>query len=157
MGKEIERKFLVDPYGAWREAEAKFYRQGYLQRTIERTVRVRTAGERAFLTIKGHSEGAARLEFEYEIPVAEANELLDVLCERPLIEKTRRTLSYANLVWEVDEFFGDNADLIVAEVELQDEAQPIILPPWVGDEVTQDPRYYNANLVQNPYCLWRNQ
>lgn len=154
MGQEIERKFLVDPAGAWREAEAIVYRQGYLHRTIERTIRVRTADSHAYLTIKGATQGAGRLEFEYEIPLDEANELLMKLCERPLIEKTRRQLPYANLIWEVDEFSGDNAGLIVAEVELQDEAQPITLPPWVRREVTDDPRYYNANLVQSPYCVW---
>jgi adenylate cyclase len=157
MAKEIERKFLVDGAGAWREAKAVVYRQGYLHRSRERTVRVRTAGGRAYLTIKGETIGMGRLEFEYEIPLAEANELLDGVCERPLIEKTRRKLPYANLVWEVDEFFGDNAGLIVAEVELQDEAQPVTLPPWVSREVTHDPRYYNANLVDYPYSLWREE
>lgn len=154
MAKEIERKFLVRD-DSWRNNHSgKPYRQGYLSTVKERTVRVRTAGEKAFLTVKGVSSGAARSEYEYEIPTADANEMLDRLCERPLIEKTRYRIPYENLRWEVDEFAGENRGLIVAEVELKDENEHFARPPWVGREVTDDPRYYNVNLVAHPFSKW---
>ena len=153
MGTEIERKFLVKE-GPWREAAADTYRQGYLSTVKERTVRVRTINDKGYLTVKGISVGASRLEFEYEIPVADARELLDKLCEKPLIEKQRYKLDHGGLTWEIDVFFGDNEGLIVAEVELQSEDQVFERPDWVVDEVTSDPRYYNANLICNPYCKW---
>jgi len=154
MAKEIERKFLVKR-DSWRGQEAgKRYRQGYLSTVKERTVRVRTAGEKGYLTIKGISVGASRSEYEYEIPVADANEMLDRLCERPLIEKTRYRVPHDGLVWEIDEFEGENSGLIVAEVELEDEHQSVTLPDWVGQEVTRDPRYFNANLVGKPFGKW---
>ena len=154
MPKEIERKFLVKN-DSWRgQDKGKRYRQGYLSTVKERTVRVRTAGEKGFLTVKGISVGASRPEYEYEIPVVDANEMLDRLCERPLIEKTRYRITHAGLVWEVDEFEGDNHGLITAEVELKDEHQSVTLPCWLGDEVTGDPRYFNANLVGKPFTKW---
>ena len=153
MGTEIERKFLVKE-GSWREAAAETYRQGYLSTVKERTVRVRTIGDKGYLTIKGISVGASRLEFEYEIPVADAEELLDCLCEKPLIEKNRYKLDHGGLTWEVDVFFGDNEGLVVAEVELQSENQVFEKPDWVTEEVTHDPRYFNANLISNPYSGW---
>jgi CYTH domain-containing protein len=153
VATEIERKFLVKE-GPWREASAKTYRQGYLSTVKERTVRVRTIDDKAYLTIKGISVGASRLEFEYEIPVEDAEELLDKLCEKPLIEKSRHKLDHGGLTWEVDVFFGDNEGLIVAEVELQSENQVFEKPDWVAEEVTSDPRYYNANLIKNPYGNW---
>lgn len=154
MGKEIERKFLVQG-DAWRAlAPGVQYRQGYLNSAKERTVRVRTVGERAFLTIKGINTGATRSEYEYPIPPADCNAMLDSLAEKPLIEKTRRKISHRGLIWEVDEFFGENAGLIVAEVELQSEGQAFEKPEWVGSEVTTDPRYFNSNLVRNPYAKW---
>ena len=153
MGTEIERKFLVKE-GPWREAAADTYRQGYLSTVKERTVRVRTINDKGYLTVKGISVGASRLEFEYEIPVADAGELLDNLCEKPLIEKQRYKLDHGGLTWEIDVFFGDNEGLIVAEVELQSEDQVFERPDWVADEVTSDPRYYNANLISNPYSGW---
>jgi len=122
--------------------------------TPERTVRVRTIGDMGFLTIKGKNIGATRMEFEYEIPVNDANEMLDKLCEKPLIEKIRRKIDFGGFTWEVDEFFGENKGLVIAEVELSDEAQQPELPKWIGEEVTDDPRYYNANLVKNPYSMW---
>ena len=154
MGKEIERKFLVHEDDAWRSAAGNIYRQGYLSTVKERTVRVRTIGEKGYLTIKGISVGATRLEYEYEIPVGEANELLDILCEKPLIEKKRRIIEFGGLIWEVDEFFGDNLGLTVAEVELDEEGQRFDKPQWVSDEVTDDARYFNANLVRLPYSQW---
>ena len=154
MGIEIERKFLIAT-DDWRGlAEGMDYRQGYLSTVKERTVRVRTVGERGFLTIKGISIGATRAEFEYEIPVDDAHELLDELCLRPLIEKRRHRVPFGGLTWEIDEFFGENHGLIVAEVELDDENQLIELPPWIGEEVTGDPRYFNASLVERPYSTW---
>jgi adenylate cyclase len=154
MSVEIERKFLVRG-DDWRMgAVSTLCRQGYLSSGPGRTVRVRVAGEHATLTIKGPPRGIARPEFEYEIPVAEANELLDTLCEQPLIEKIRHVVAYDGFAWEIDEFQGDNAGLVVAEVELEREHQDVSLPPWVGEEVTGDPRYYNASLVRNPYSRW---
>ncbi len=154
MGKEIERKYLVDEDAVWREITGTLYRQGYLSTVKERTVRVRTVGEKGFLTIKGITVGMSRLEYEYEIPLTEANEILDILCERPLIEKRRRVLEFAGLIWEIDEFFGENAGLILAEVELAEEGQQFAKPRWIGKEVTDDARYYNANLVSCPYSEW---
>lgn len=154
MAKEIERKFLVIA-NTWREsATGEVYRQGYLCTDKERTVRVRTKGNRGYLTIKGMLVGATRTEFEYEIPVAEANEMLDDLCEHPIIEKKRYTIHHRGMVWEVDEFEGMNKGLVIAEVELDERNQRITLPDWVGKEVTQDPRYYNANLTKKPYTTW---
>jgi adenylate cyclase len=150
--KEIERKFLVDDRNdSWRKAEYSEIRQGYLSVDKHRTVRIRTAGDSAYLTIKGITEGATRAEYEYPIPLAHANEMLDTLCLRPLIEKHRYRVDYHGLIWEVDEFYGDNSGLIVAEVELESEQHVFDKPPWVGEEVTDNPRYYNANLVNNPY------
>ncbi|HKZ30151.1 MAG TPA: CYTH domain-containing protein [Acidimicrobiia bacterium] len=154
MGIEIERKFLTASE-EWRGfGEGADYRQGYLSTDAERTVRVRTAGERGYLTIKGSSVGATRTEYEYEIPVEDARELLDELCTRPLIEKRRFRILYADLTWEVDEFFGENHGLVLAEVELASEEQPVDLPPWIGEEVTGDPRYFNASLVERPFATW---
>ncbi|MBD3868053.1 MAG: CYTH domain-containing protein [Acidobacteria bacterium] len=153
MGKEIERKFLVSG-DDWRSlGKAIRYRQGYLSSTKERVVRVRTIDDSGFLTIKGITEGLSRLEFEYDIPADDAGSLLD-LCEKPLIEKTRTKIPIGELVWEVDEFFGDNAGLIVAEVELEDESQSVDLPSWIGEEVSGDPRYFNSNLIKHPYTSW---
>jgi len=154
MAKEIERKFLVRG-NTWRGQDGgKRYRQGYLGTVKERTVRVRTTGDKGFITIKGESVGATRSEYEYEIPLADANEMLDRLCERPLIEKTRYRVSHEGLVWEIDEFERDNRGLIMAEIELKDETQSVTLPGWIGQEVTGDPRYFNANLVANPFSQW---
>jgi CYTH domain-containing protein len=154
MGKEIERKYLVSGE-EWKElAEGIEYRQGYLSTVKERTVRVRTIGNAGYLTIKGITSGASRLEYEYEISVSDANEMLDQLCERPLIEKKRYKIENEGLVWEVDEFFGENGGLIVAEVELEDEDQKIVKPSWIGEEVTGDPRYFNSNLIKTPFKNW---
>lgn len=154
MAEEIERKFLVKD-NTWRGRDGGTrYRQGYLSTVKERTVRIRTAGDKGFITIKGVSVGATRSEYEYEIPVADANEMLDRLCERPLIEKTRYRVVHDGVVWEIDEFEGENRGLITAEVELKDDHQPITLPGWVGEEVTDDPRYFNANLVAKSFSKW---
>jgi len=154
MGKEIERKFLI-ANDAWREgADGVRYRQGYLSTDPERTVRARMAGDRGYLTIKGKSSGAARLEYEYPIPAEDANEMLDRLCLRPIIEKVRYKVQFAGLTWEIDEFEGDNAGLVIAEVELESEDQAVELPAWVGEEVTGQQRYYNASLIARPFNTW---
>lgn len=154
MGQEIERKFLVRS-DAWREgAVAHECRQGYMATAPGSTVRVRLLGGEAFLTLKGPTDGISRLEFEYPIPFRDGVTLLEQLCARPLIEKRRHTLEYAGLTWEVDEFLGDNQGLIVAEVELDAETQGVDLPPWVGQEVSRDPRYRNSALARNPYTTW---
>lgn len=154
MAKEIERKFLVTNED-WRSDDASEYRQGYISLDKERTVRVRMAGNKAYLTVKGLTKGATRREFEYEIPLTDATEMLANLCRRPLIEKQRHKVLYGGLIWEIDEFFGENSGLIVAEVELESEDQPFERPPWLGKEVTGDSRYYNVNLVQKPYANWK--
>ena len=155
MGIEIERKFLLTST-SWKQlAPGKSYRQGYLNSTKERTVRVRTIDDKGFLTIKGISVGATRVEYEYEIPVADAQHLLDDLCEKPLIEKNRYKITHAGFVWEVDEFFGENMGLIVAEIELESEDQSFEKPEWVGEEVTGDPRYFNSSLIKEPYTQWK--
>lgn len=148
MGREIERKFRVAGDG-WRTDSGVRFRQGYLSTEKERTVRVRTEGTRAVLTVKGITRGVTRSEFEYEIPMEDADAMLDSLCERPLIEKRRHKV-------EVDEFSGDNEGLVIAEVELESPDQPFERPDWLGDEVSDDPRYYNANLVKEPYSMWRD-
>ena len=152
MATEIERKFLVRG-DAWRQQSPTRICQGYLNRDKERTVRVRIAGNKAFLTIKGASKGATRSEFEYEIPLADAQQLL-ALCDGPVLDKNRHVLVHAGTTWEVDEFLGANAGLVVAEVELEREDQPFERPAWLGEEVTEDPRYYNSNLAAKPYSTW---
>lgn len=154
MGTEIERKFLLRNE-SWRAgASGTFFRQGYLNSSKERTVRIRTAGDKAFLTVKGPAVGATRAEFEYPIPLDECNAMLDTLAEKTLIEKKRYRIKCGDLIWEIDEFFGDNKGLIVAEVELQSEGQRIDKPSWVGDEVSGDPRYFNSNLIKHPFTKW---
>ena len=152
MAKEIERKFLLKK-DYWPHDNCTRYRQGYLCRLKERTVRVRVAGDKGYLTIKGASDGASRSEFEYDIPLQDAEMLLD-LCEQPLIEKNRYKVVLGDLTWEIDEFFGENQGLVIIEVELESEDQEYAKPDWVGEEVTSDPRYYNANLITNPYLKW---
>ncbi|MBP0000851.1 MAG: CYTH domain-containing protein [Cyanobacteria bacterium SID2] len=154
MATEIERKFLVNHDG-WRNLGSRtLYRQGYLVREKGLAVRVRIAGETGYLTIKGATVGVSRLEYEYTIPVSEAREMLDNLCDKPIIEKFRYSIEFGNLLWEIDEFLGENEGLILAEVELSDENQPFDRPDWIGEEVSGDPRYYNANLVKNPFSQW---
>jgi len=156
LGVEIERKFLVAGDG-WRElGEATLLRQGYLSSDPARVVRVRIEGERAFLTIKGKSQGATRGEWEYPIPVSEAAELLDGLCQAPLIEKVRRRIAVQGHTWEVDEFLGANAGLVVAEIELGSEDEAFDKPEWIGQEVTHDARYFNSNLIRHPYSSWKD-
>jgi adenylate cyclase len=159
MAIEIERKFLVSG-DQWRtdesgiELQGVAFRQGYLPAVGGTTVRVRLQGKAAKLTIKGKTEGISRLEYEYDIPTEDAHEMLDQLCQKPLIEKTRYCRKEHDMLWEIDVFEGENAGLIVAEVELGCEQQALSLPDWVGQEVSGDDRYYNVNLVANPYQKW---
>ena len=153
MGREIERKFLVKN-NSWRVVPGAECRQGYLNKDKERTVRVRTINHKGYLTVKGISEGATRLEFEYEIPVNQAEEILTALCEKPLIEKKRYRVPLGKVVFEIDEFFKENKGLIVAEVELENENQQFDKPDWLGKEVTGDPRYFNSNLIKHPFTTW---
>lgn len=155
MGTEIERKFLVNN-DSWRtqaNAETRM-RQGYLANQKNVSVRVRTGKGRAFLNIKSATLGIRRKEFEYEIPLADAEELLDQLALQPCIEKTRYKVSCGAHVWDLDVFAGENAGLVVAEVELESEDEPFEKPEWAGDEVSGDPKYYNVSLVDHPYNQW---
>lgn len=153
MGKEIEKKFLVKNEGFKKNATHKLIRQGFLNKDPEIVVRIRVADDKAWLTIKGRNKGSSRDEFEYEIPKSDAVELLK-LCEKPLIEKTRYYCTVKEKSWEIDVFTGENEGLILAEVELSDEMEQIEIPDWAGTEVTNDPRYYNNNLVLNPFQRW---
>ena len=156
MGIEIERKFLMNPE-KWEHLEkplGEFYRQGYLSTDPTKTIRVRQTSEQGFLTIKGISVGATRKEYEYEIPLEEAKELLDQFSVAEL-SKIRYKISIGNHVWEVDEFSGKNAGLIVAEIELTSEDEDFEIPDWIGREVTGVEKYYNSNLVTEPYENWK--
>lgn len=154
MGTEIERKFVVTGDG-WRAgAEGRAIRQGYLCRGTGPVVRVRTYGEKAFLTIKGDGAGIARQEFEYEVPPDDANALLDTLCHPPLIEKTRYHVDVNGLEWVIDVFGGENDGLIVAELELGSEDQAVDPPDWVGRDVSAKARYFNAALSERPFSAW---
>jgi len=156
-GMEIERKYLLKGDG-WRTAltgPGVLIRQGYLASGAGCTVRVRVRGENAYLAVKGPTVGACRAEYEYPIPLDDARAILDSLCATPLIEKTRHVVRHAGLDFEIDEFHGENAGLILVEVELETEDQKIDLPEWAGEEVTGDARYYNSNLARNPFSAWR--
>jgi len=152
MGIEIERKFLVRGEG-WRRGPGVLFRQGYLAALDHCVVRVRTMGEDAVLTVKSRAVGPRRAEYEYAVPVPDALEMLG-LCPAPPLEKTRYHVGYAGLVWDVDEYHGANAGLVVAECELEREDQPVTLPPWVGEEITDDHRFANSSLVARPYTTW---
>lgn len=156
MALEIERKYLVDT-DLWQRPEGGIrMRQGYVATKDGTTVRVRIAGERAYLTLKDHAVGLTRHEFEYEIPVADAETLLDTMCTKPQIDKIRYRVPAVEpgLVWEVDEFLGDNAPLVTAEIELPTEETSFTRPVWLGEDVTDDHRYKNNNLAREPYSTW---
>ena len=154
MGTEIERKFLLLNDG-WRGlATGKPYVQGYLADGVACSVRVRIADGKATLNIKGATGGAVRSEFEYPLPMEDARHMLATLARKPLIEKTRYAVEYSGFCWEIDEFHGANQGLVVAEIELAREDQAFEIPAWIGEEVTNDPRYYNANLARVPYSRW---
>lgn len=155
MATEIERKFLLKN-DSWRtEAnEGSMIRQGYLAGTGKSSIRVRVSGEKANINIKSATLDVTRQEYEYTIPLSEANEILDTLCEGPLIEKTRYHVQHDDHLWEVDEFYGDNQGLVVAEIELNSADENFERPDWVGEEVSDDTRYYNVCLVKHPYKDW---
>lgn len=165
MGKEIEHKFLTKSNAYRQLGSGTFYRQGYIPTLNGMTVRVRIAGTRAFVTFKDHAVGLTRHEFEYEVPVDEARQMLDLMCSPEQIQKTRYIIPapngtaadgsiVENLHWEVDEFSGDNEGLVVAEIEVPDEGTTFPIPDWIGTEVTGDHRYYNSQLCKHPYKSW---
>ena len=155
MGIEIERKFLLnkEQWQALTKPAGIHYRQGYIINSESGAARVRIAGDKAYITFKGASAGISRAEYEYSIPVNEAADLLQLFALSS-VEKIRYCIKYENKLWEVDEFLGDNAGLIVAEIELDSEDEQFALPPWVAIEVTDDARYYNSNLSTHPFKNW---
>lgn len=157
MGREIERKFLVKNNEFKQLSKGVLYKQGYLSSNFERTVRVRVSNGKGHITIKGTSKGAVRPEYEYQIPVDEANEIIDSLCEKPIIEKFRYKYTYQGFTWEIDEFLGENEGLVIAEIELETEDTVFTKPEWIGEEVTEDVRYFNSNLVKMPYKCWKDE
>lgn len=155
MAKEIERKFLVNNLIFKNSGEKKYYKQGYLSTDKGRTVRIRIIDHQGYITVKGASRSISRDEYEYSIPVEDADEMLEKLCLKPLIEKYRYKIPYRGFIWEVDEFLGVNKGLIVAEIELPDENTEFDRPEWIGTEVTNDRKYFNSSLVQYPYSDWK--
>lgn len=165
MGTEIERKYLVKK-AEWRSQKQNLenqfpdlgerYCQGYIPTINKTTVRLRIIGNQGYITIKSPTIGHTRAEFEYPIPVKDAQEMLDSLCLKPLIEKFRYKIKIDDLIWEVDEFLGENEGLIIAEVELQNEDQEITIPSWIEREVA-DKKYFNSYLVKHPYSQWKDK
>jgi len=156
MGIEIEKKFLITN-DRWKAlGNGKEYCQGYLSSGKGTSLRIRTIGEHGIITVKGPNEGGKRLEFEYDIPYVDAREMLDKLCLKPLIDKIRYKIPFGGFTWEVDVFKGENAGLVFAEIELENVDQPFDIPEWIGEEVTGDPKYYNASLVSYPYSQWKD-
>jgi len=155
MAIEIEHKFLLTN-DAWRvlASSSVIYKQGYLSSQATSSIRVRISAEKAWLNIKSATIGTQRQEYEYEIPLADANEILLSLCAKPIIEKTRYFVNNNGNIWEIDEFYGDNQGLIVAEIELPCVDTVFQKPHWIGEEVTHDKRYYNNNLATHPYSQW---
>ena len=154
MAKEIERKFLIDISGVESIGSGSRIKQGYISTTDNTAVRIRVSGTVAYLTLKGENQGATRPEFEYEIPIEDANEIIKELCSGPVIDKTRYLVEYGSHTWEIDVFHGDNDGLIVAEVELESETEEVDLPKWVINEVTGEVKYYNISLLDNPFNKW---
>lgn len=155
MATEIERKFLVTSDAFKTQAsKSKAYRQGYMIGGAAASVRVRISGEDAKLNIKSATLGVTRSEYEYDLPMEDAREMLDTLCAKPLVEKVRYYVPIGDHTWEVDVFEGDNAGLVVAEVELDSVDQAFVAPEWMGEEVSDDPRYYNSNLGTHPFKDW---
>lgn len=154
MGLEIERKFLVNN-DAYKSSSGVHIQQGYLLGSEEMSIRIRIMEDAACLAIKGSTISATRQEFEYPIPITDAREMINDLCEEPLIDKHRYVVDYKGNTWDVDEFHGPNEGLVIAEIELESEDQSFEKPEWIGEEVTGDERYYNMNLVRNPYKDWK--
>jgi CYTH domain-containing protein len=156
MGIEIERKFLVkrNVWEAVEKGDGIYYQQGYISTDPDKTIRVRISDKNAFITIKGISTGASRLEFEYEIPVSEAREILANFSVAS-VSKIRYEIPFQGHIWEVDEFLDENLGLLVAEIELASESDDFDLPAWIDKEVTADAKYYNSNLSVKPYNIWK--
>jgi adenylate cyclase len=155
MGLEIERKFLIKN-DSWKNEIKKTVsiRQGYLNSEVERTVRIRIQGEQGVLTIKGKNQNVTRKEFEYQIPLDDALNLLS-MCEKPIIEKTRFLIPSNRSTWEIDVFDGENKGLVIAEIELTSEEESFDIPNWLGEEVSSESKYYNSSLITNPYSNWK--
>ena len=154
MGIEIERKFLVSD-DSWKSlASPELYKQAYLSLEPKRTVRVRIVGDRGWLTVKGENFGTTRPEFEYVIPKTDADKMISQLCLSPYIEKNRYVIPQGKHTWEVDEFLGSNLGLVVAEIELSKENETFEIPSWIGDEVTEQKKYYNSSLIKLPFSKW---
>ncbi len=154
MGKEIERKFLVQN-NIWKiNSPGTTVRQGYLNRDKNRTVRIRIYGNKACITIKGITRGISRSEFEYKIPKSDGELMLKDICEQPVIHKTRYEINYKKWIWTVDEFHGENKGLVVAEIELEKENDEFEIPVWIGKEVSFQAKYYNSNLIKKPFNTW---
>lgn len=155
MAVEIERKFLLKNDTWWPQVKhSTRIRQGYLGPISRASVRIRIEGDKANINIKSAELAMRRMEYEYAVPLKDAQEMLDKLCEKPQIDKFRHQVKFGKHVWEIDEFLGDNAGLVVAEIELDDETESFEVPEWLGAEVTHDKRYYNVNLVRHPFKDW---
>ena len=154
MAIEIERKYLVKDCSYKSCAKGYLYKQGYLLSDPEKVVRVRIISKKGYITIKSKVIGITRFEYEYEIPLEDAEEMLNLLCEKPIIEKHRYKCDYMGFTWEIDEFHGHNEGLILAEIELEDENCVFSKPEWIGEEVTGITKYYNSNLAKHPYSEW---
>ena len=154
MGKEIERKFLVKESNWQKSLKGLLIQQGYIVIRKEKVVRIRIMNNKGYLTIKGTTTGATRNEYEYEIPLEDARQMLNNLCEKPILEKHRYKINHDGMTWGIDIFHRDNEGLIVAEIELEYEDQEFEKPDWVDMEVTDDPKYFNSNLVKNPFNKW---
>ena len=157
MPREIERKFLIDESLIGELKDGETIKQGYFPTWNKTAIRARIKGKKGFITIKGEKIGISRPEYEYEIPFKDAQEIIEKLCDNLVIEKTRYKIKHANHIWEIDVFCGDNAGLIVAEVEMKDENEKVDLPAWITNEVTDDFRYSNSNLVKYPYIFWEKK
>ena len=154
MGYEIERKYLVKDTTILEDKCGVLYRQAYIATTNNNVVRLRTVDKNAYITLKGENNGVVRLEYEYEIPLKDANEIIENLCQKPIIEKMRYTIYHEGFEWVIDKFLGENSGLIMAEIELPNKDTVFTKPSFIGQEVTGDVRYYNSNLVKNPYSTW---
>ncbi len=155
MGIEIERKFLVDHSTLPNLGDGMYISQGYIDTSSHTIVRARVKGQKGYLTIKGENTGMSCLEYEYEIPATEAREIISTLCNGKSIEKTRYEVKHAEHIWEIDFFHGANDGLIVAEVELSDEKEHVVIPDWASKEVTGQAKYFNASLIKAPYIDWQ--
>ena len=154
MPFEIERKFLVLDQSYRKKSKRRLFRQAYIPMEGLNTLRIRIIGKKAYLTVKGKSEGMSRLEFEYSVPLDHAQAMMDGLCHKPFIEKVRHEYRYKGHLWEIDEFMGENEGLIVAEIELSSEDEAFVKPSFIGDEVTGNHRYSNSQLALKPYKSW---